>query len=394
MIAYLGVPTLIYFDTQKSIYLPGTEDVMDLAVALGHELIHARDYLSGGMPKGIRTLHNMTLPQSDSDSSEVIKLNVDLQRREYEATGIAYSNDSALSLNTLTPTREKSLYIRQRWKSAWRAALQSHQVTSNMYKRNIAKISPFKNEKAISEFHIASELAAPKRKMYWPKDLYHYELTFVLRPAEKLTNKLLAKFNGLGQLKHLKHKIMEIAGIEKNTALTFISPYFSDSTKLCVLKERDKKMLAFAAKNNIDVNIILPHGLSGKELVAAKVDVLKRKTLYNSYKKGFDVNASTSSFKTLFFKDNELIDVTSHLNQVESITLIADGASDITLKIAKVLRQTLNKPLIIARSPSDTLPVEVLSNPLAKEWGEFASSNEVTLISSAGLPRSKSCWRL
>ncbi|NRD75804.1 hypothetical protein HQQ94_21815 [Shewanella sp. VB17] len=390
----LGVPTVIYFDTQNSIYLPGTDEVMDLAVALGHELIHARDYLSGGIPKGIRTLHNITLPQSHHGSDEVIKLNVDLQRREYEATGIAYSNESALSLNALTPTREKSLHIRQQWKSAWRSALQSNKITSDMYQRNIAKITPFKHEKPISEFHIASELSAPKRNMYWPKDLYDYELTSVLSPAEKLTRKLLTKFNGHGQLKHIKNKIMEMASIEKNTAVTFISPYFSGIKHLGSLKETDKKMLAFAAKNNMNVKIILPHNLSGQTLIDAQTDVIKRKNLYHAYKKGLAVNRAESSFTTVYFKDDQFIDAASDLHKIQSFTLIGDSTNDISLKIAKVLHQKLRKPLIILRTPGEYLPIELLNHSLAKEWGKLANNNEVTLISSAGLPRSKRCWRL
>ena len=45
----LGVPAAIYFDSRHSVNIPGTSQLVDPTVALGHELIHARDFLSGGI---------------------------------------------------------------------------------------------------------------------------------------------------------------------------------------------------------------------------------------------------------------------------------------------------------------------------------------------------------
>lgn len=41
----LGVPAAIYFDSRHSVNIPGTLTYVDSAVALGHELVHARDFL-------------------------------------------------------------------------------------------------------------------------------------------------------------------------------------------------------------------------------------------------------------------------------------------------------------------------------------------------------------
>lgn len=145
----------------------GTDKPFDQAVALGHELIHARDYASGAMPRG-----SVILKHRHPETGQVTEYSID--KAEYQTTGISHYNNAENGRDAETAIdeirndvimRREEMYFR--WKS-------SGQNKPKAY---------LKNEKVVSEFHLADDLGAYKRNTYWPAGHYQYHpYTVEVRP--------------------------------------------------------------------------------------------------------------------------------------------------------------------------------------------------------------------
>ncbi len=242
-----GVSNTVFFSTKEVVNIPGTSKQFDQSVALGHELIHARDYASGAMPSG-----SVLLRHRHPDSGQVTEYTID--NAEYQTTGITHFNnaESGREAETEISTfRSNNIARREQMYFQWKKLGQE------------APKAYLKNEKVVSEYHLADELGAHKRNTYWPAGEYQYHpYTVEARPAA--TGSMSPKWDTVeGKQAHVevRRALNQSLSEGRDTAIVIIDATeqkLSQSLQNSpVLTRRglgnQREILNYAAKNNIKV---------------------------------------------------------------------------------------------------------------------------------------------
>nr|WP_050567418.1 hypothetical protein [Vibrio sagamiensis] len=375
-----GVSSTVLFSTTDLVDIPGTSIPFDQAVALGHELIHARDFASGAVPQGSR---NFSLPHPDS--GQITDFSIPLY--EYQTTGIQHFKNaengldaetgiSKIRLNAIAHREE----IHYRWKS-----------------RGVDRPKAFlKNEKSISEFHLADELGAPKRSMYWPANHYSYHpYTIEQRPEAFSTLNLLADTTE-GKQAHLEVK--RALGLSlsegKKTAIVLIDPTeerLSQSLQNSPVATRrglgnQRSILKYAAKN--DIKVINAYSSSNGALIETPKKARIKSRLYSAIS---GQSTRESGYSNIQLNPNGQLALHQELVNVDTVLAMAYSDGQTTTQVVDNLSIDQTKQVLVSRHSNLDYQPSTLTMEDSIAWRNIQDKDNVKMLSSGSRSRFNIC---
>lgn len=384
----LGVPAVVYFDTKHTIMIPGTSSKFDAAVALGHELVHARDYLTGNITnKKIPVQKALPIDGKQDSRGEVVSF--DLAHREYEATGIAYNKgEDSLGVKELTSERINAIKRREQYKEIWEDALKNKQVTKKEYQCVVNNLALLKKESPVSEFHLALELKAPTRDMYWPQQLIDY--TLVDAPNILSFNALRSRLqlSSLNTSPDVFKNMIPFLEKGQKQAVVMTYGYIGVGDQKLPLSAIDNNVLRLAGKGGYNVYLVVPSGLdAADENMLNAVLLARRKLLASIDKKG------VSQIHLLRFHEGQLSGDGIEILETATHTALFGVKDELaSLEVAELLSQR-GQELMISRINSKLLPLDVVDFTAYQRWANLAKRANLKMLASGGLPSIRRCWR-
>ncbi|KJG06106.1 hypothetical protein UB33_10630 [Photobacterium angustum] len=383
----LGVPAAIYFDIENTVMLPGLDVAIDPTIALGHELIHARDYLTGGLPVGTQPVRHrapiagMNHQGEAFTEGEVIEFN--LMRREIEATGLAYQKGN-LSLKTLTTTREAAIDRRQSIMSVWEQAIKNHRVSKAEYGRVKTNIQLLKSEMPVSEYHLSMELGAHARDMYWPGSMINYTSTptnITLKQARQSSAALSR--SGLNTV-----IISDVLSRSPQSPMVISTSLIEIKNGFPKLDKVLRSALELAAKSEQHVVLLKGDEFSSLSEFEQRLTITTlEKALVSIRKNQYALTVIEMNVTGLIGTGQEIV---AKANQIILLSTHHDLSS---LALSEYI-SARGKRLVVNRISRSILPSESLLYPNRLRWSALAEQDNVTLVANSALPKSKKCWSL
>lgn len=374
-----GVSNTVFFSTKEVVNIPGTNTPFDQAVALGHELIHARDYASGAMPRG-----SVLLKHRHPDTKQFTEYSID--NAEYQTTGISHFNNAESGRDAeteISTIRNDLITLREALYYQWKAKGQNKPKAY------------LKNEKVVSEFHLAEDLGVYKRNTYWPSRHYHYHPYAVeVRPADAVYQSL--KWDTLeGKQAHteVRRVLKQSLSEGKETAIVLVDAAeqgLSQSLKNSpVLTRRglgnQSAILSYAAKNNIKV-VHVYSAEDEKSLMSLKNK--KRSRMYHSISGLPDSSGGYTDVQ--FSMDNQSL-LLQEIEGKETVLVIAYSDSQLTANIVDSLSDDLNRKVLVSRhSNLDYLPSDLNAAENAA-WLKIREKQNVNMLGSGSRSRFNIC---
>ncbi|AUV86391.1 M91 family zinc metallopeptidase [Vibrio campbellii] len=374
-----GVSNTVFFSTKEVVNIPGTTKPFDQAVALGHELIHARDYASGAMPRG-----SVILKHRHPETGQVTEYSID--KAEYQTTGISHYNNAENGRDAETAIdeirndvimRREEMYFR--WKS-------SGQNKPKAY---------LKNEKVVSEFHLADDLGAYKRNTYWPAGHYQYHpYTVEVRPAA--AGSLSPKWDTLeGKQAHteVRRALNQSLSEGKETAIVLVDATeqrLSQSLQNSpVLTRRglgnQSAILNYAAKNNIKV---VNAYSSENETPLSSLKKRKRSRLYRAIS---GQSERSNGYKDVQFSaDNQSL-LSQELEGQDTVLVMAYSDGQMTTNIVDSLSDDLNRQVLVSRHSNLDYQPSNLSSEESTAWLNIREKQNVKMLGSGSRSRFNIC---
>ncbi len=384
----LGVPAVIYFDIDNAVLIPGHSTIIEPSIALGHELIHARDYLSGGLPTGTQRIRHVapvagtTHQGQEFSQGEVVEFN--LMKREIEATGISYQKGNTKP-KTLTTSRQASIERRESVMIAWEEALKNKSVSKGDYARVKTNIQRLKSEVPVSEYHLSKEFGHQARDMYWPGSMIEYSSV----PTD-IT---------------LKHVVQTTSGVLASTMLstTRVSEALHSSPRSLLListslierkngfPKLDKVLrtaLELAAKANRKIAL-----LEGDEF-ASLSETERRLTVATIDKAVGSITKDHSPSAIIQFNTEGIGgEGAALLTQADHVILISTHHDLSALATSEYIAASAKK-LLVNRIIRPVQPSQSVFYANRLRWSKLAEQANVTLVANSTLPKSKKCWSL
>lgn len=387
----LGVPSVIYFDIENTVLIPGSSRAIEPAVALGHELIHARDYLSGGLPVGSQKLRHRAPQQGVNDIGEEFEqgdmVEFNLMLREFEATGLSYQK-GITKPKELTATRRQSIELRESLLQIWDEARINKTVSKADYKRVRTNIALLKSEKAVSEYHLSLELESDTRDMYWPGNMISYSSV----PAEITSSNIGSAFNSTsGVLSNVKintRVLGEHLSQYPNSVMLISSSLIEQQNGFPRLNKALKTAIEVAVK--LDRPIVFLQGDHFSTLSSSK----QAMTIAMLEKAISSLGGNQKTLTMVSHEQGELGGTGRYLVRNSSQVSILSARDEMaTLEISESLANSSQK-LLVSRLGGIVFKPNVLPFQQRLRWSSLSENDNVTLISNSELPKSKKCWGL
>ena len=374
-----GVSNTVFFSTKEVVNIPGTSKQFDQSVALGHELIHARDYASGAMPSG-----SVLLRHRHPDSGQVTEYTID--NAEYQTTGITHFNnaESGREAETEISTfRSNNIARREQMYFQWKKLGQE------------APKAYLKNEKVVSEYHLADELGAHKRNTYWPAGEYQYHpYTVEVRPAA--TGSMSPKWDTVeGKQAHVevRRALNQSLSEGRDTAIVIIDATeqkLSQSLQNSpVLTRRglgnQREILNYAAKNNIKV---VNAYSSTNDTPLASLKKRQRSRLYRAIS---GQQASPDAFKDVQYSIGDESALSRELEGQDTVLVMAYSDGQMTTKIVDSLSDDLNKQVLVSRHSNLDYQPANLSSEESNAWLNIREKQNVKMLGSGSRSRFNIC---
>ncbi|AVI67774.1 hypothetical protein CKQ84_19065 [Shewanella sp. WE21] len=373
-----GVSNTIFFSTKEVVNIPGTNQPFDQAVALGHELIHARDYASGAMPSG-----SVLLKHRHPQTGQITEYSI--ENAEYQTTGIShYKNvengrDAETSISVLRSdaiARREEMYFR------WKARGQNKPKAY------------LKNEKVVSEFHLADDLGAYKRNTYWPAGQYRYHsYTVKVRPA---AGSIAPKWDTLeGKQAHVevRRALNQSLSEGKKTAIVIVDAteqHLSQSLQNSPALTRrglgnQSAILNYAAKNNIKV---VNAYSSENETPIGTLKKRKRSRLYRAISGQAE---SSNGYKDVQFSVENQSLLLQELEGQDTVLVMAYSDGQMTTNVVDTLSEDINRQVLISRhSNLDYQPASLTPEDSAA-WLSLKEKQNVKMLGSGSRSRFNIC---
>ncbi|MGR5139442.1 M91 family zinc metallopeptidase [Vibrio jasicida] len=374
-----GVSNTVFFSTQEVVNIPGTDKPFDQAVALGHELIHARDYASGAMPPG-----SVLLKHRHPETGQVTEYSI--ENAEYQTTGIFHYNNAESGRDAetaISAIRSDAIMRREEMYFRWKSNGQ------NKPKANL------KNEKVVSEFHLADDLGAYKRNTYWPAGQYQYHpYTVEVRPAA--AGSLSPKWNTLeGKQAHVevRRALNQSLSEGKETAIVLIDATeqrLSQSLQHSPALTRrglgnQSAILNYAAKNNIKV--VNAYSSENETPLAS----LKKKKRSRMYRAILGQPESSGGYKDVQFSlDNQSL-LSQELEGQDTVLVMAYSDGQMTTNIVDSLSDDLNKQVLVSRHSNLDYQPSNLSVEESTAWLNIREKQNVKMLGSGSRSRFNIC---
>jgi hypothetical protein len=374
-----GVSNTVFFSTQEVVNIPGTDKPFDQAVALGHELIHARDYASGAMPPG-----SVLLKHRHPETGQVTEYSI--ENAEYQTTGIFHYNNAESGRDAetaISAIRSDAIMRREEMYFRWK---------SNGQNKPKAYL---KNEKVVSEFHVADDVGAYKRNTYWPAGQYQYHpYTVEVRPAA--AGSLSPKWNTLeGKQAHVevRRALNQSLSEGKETAIVLIDATeqrLSQSLQHSPALTRrglgnQSAILNYAAKNNIKV--VNAYSSENKTPLAS----LKKKKRSRMYRAILGQPESSGGYKDVQFSlDNQSL-LSQELEGQDTVLVMAYSDGQMTTNIVDSLSDDLNKQVLVSRHSNLDYQPSNLSVEESTAWLNIREKQNVKMLGSGSRSRFNIC---
>ncbi|MGR5110671.1 M91 family zinc metallopeptidase [Vibrio jasicida] len=374
-----GVSNTVFFSTQEVVNIPGTDKPFDQAVALGHELIHARDYASGAMPPG-----SVLLKHRHPETGQVTEYSI--ENAEYQTTGIFHYNNAESGRDAetaISAIRSDAIMRREEMYFRWK---------SNGQNKPKAYL---KNEKVVSEFHLADDLGAYKRNTYWPAGQYQYHpYTVEVRPAA--AGSLSPKWNTLeGKQAHVevRRALNQSLSEGKETAIVLIDATeqrLSQSLQHSPALTRrglgnQSAILNYAAKNNIKV--VNAYSSENETPLAS----LKKKKRSRMYRAILGQPESSGGYKDVQFSlDNQSL-LSQELEGQDTVLVMAYSDGQMTTNIVDSLSDDLNKQVLVSRHSNLDYQPSNLSVEDSTAWLNIREKQNVKMLGSGSRSRFNIC---
>ncbi|NOJ18695.1 M91 family zinc metallopeptidase [Vibrio jasicida] len=374
-----GVSNTVFFSTQEVVNIPGTDKPFDQAVALGHELIHARDYASGAMPPG-----SVLLKHRHPETGQVTEYSI--ENAEYQTTGIFHYNNAESGRDAetaISAIRSDAIMRREEMYFRWK---------SNGQNKPKAYL---KNEKVVSEFHLADDLGAYKRNTYWPAGQYQYHpYTVEVRPAA--AGSLSPKWNTLeGKQAHVevRRALNQSLSEGKETAIVLIDATeqrLSQSLQHSPALTRrglgnQSAILNYAAKNNIKV--VNAYSSENETPLAS----LKKKKRSRMYRAILGQPESSGGYKDVQFSlDNQSL-LSQELEGQDTVLVMAYSDGQMTTNIVDSLSDDLNKQVLVSRYSNLDYQPSNLSVEESTAWLNIREKQNVKMLGSGSRSRFNIC---
>lgn len=375
-----GLSNTVFFSTTEVVNIPGTTQPFDQAVALGHELIHARDFSSGAMPSG-----NVHLAHRHPETQTVTEYTI--ANAEYQTTGIAHYNNAQNgrpAVTTVSELRQQTIARREKIHFDWK---KSGQDKPKAY---------LENEQVVSEYHLADDLGAPKRSTYWPADQYQYHpYTVEVRPASSILS--APQWDTLeGKQAHVevRRALRQSLSEGKQPAIVVIDPteqrLSRSLTNSPVVTRRglgnQSSILKFAAQNDIKVVNLYS---TENETPVNSLKRRKKRMLYRAL--SGQRNQSPNEYHDVQYNAQNRAELNRALGEHDEILVMAYSDGEVTSNIIDNLSQTSDKQVMVSRySNLDYQPAD-LSTQEQAAWRTVNERPNVTMLGAGSRRKLNIC---
>jgi hypothetical protein len=348
---------VIYLAPRSSYYIPDGFDIADTVVDTGHQMLHARDYLTGSFVEAATTIIR---------SLEGHERSVELSGSEIFAAGLAYSDPhNPIGKHIFTQERLTSVNQRMAYRQQWiEASRLSHSsIDSQQFVETMDSLNAMNRELAVSEFHLATERGAPVRDMVWPREMFDYRMVTLDAHVPSLGNEARVTVSSQGNNYKMFKRVKRFITSGAKPALVLNHDYLTHAD-LKSISMLDAEVFRMAAKYQYPIYITLPANLSQMESDNLQVAISARQNLLEAYA-SFEVqpiNTLTFSSEGILAQDLVQIGNRSH------IVLLGMGQSEHLFPIAQSLKASFNPKLMISRASNDITLNPKLSFERAQEW--------------------------
>lgn len=390
----LGVPSRIYFNPNAEVVIPGSTETIKPSVALGHELVHARDYLSGGLPTGVRTVSHVAPVDGVSEQGMAFRqgdrVEFQLARKEFEATGLAYRNkEFSTAIKKPTVTRQRSIERRESYGDLWYQAKKQGSVSKDEYKEVKTNLALLKKEKPVSEYHLAKELGAPSRDMYWPSRMIPYRHMDSPSLGSKSTSMIRRRPGKVSAMAERTYTTTSYLDKSDNPLVVMSSSMFGGHNTTAKINRDAKNAIDIALATDSDI-VILEGDEFGRLSYGKKkfIRELQQKTIASA------TNNPNAEVKFVSMGTGEITgEGLASVRQARHVALFAPNNEVNAIRLAQHISGQGTSLMI---NHTGELAVHARMHPfqLKQAWTELALQQDVTLIPEKPLPQLKKCWFL
>ncbi len=375
-----GVSNTVYFSTTEMVNIPGTETPFNQTVALGHELIHARDFSSGAVPQG-----NTPLSHRHPDTNRATEYVI--PNYEYQTTGITHYNNAEHGRDPVTEissARQSIINLREEMHFQWKAL---GQEKPKAY---------LKNEKVVSEFHLADDLGKAKRNTYWPKEHYDYK-SYTLETRPSATPQHSPNWDTLeGKMAHIevRNALKKSLREGNNPAIVIVDATeqrLSQSLQNSPALTRrglgnQSSILKYAAKNDIKVvNIYSEQNQTPLSALKKR----KKSLLYRSIS-GKQADADQGYSDVQYSKDNQS-SLVSALGENDDVVVMAYSDGQMTTNVIDSLSESMAKEVIVSRYANLDYQPSNLSAEESTAWKTLGKKENVKMLGGGSRSRFNIC---
>ncbi|MFS1430441.1 M91 family zinc metallopeptidase [Vibrio splendidus] len=375
-----GVSNTVYFSTTEIVNIPGKNTPFDQTVALGHELIHARDFASGAVPQGSTPLSHRH-PDTNQITEYVIP------NYEYQTTGITHYNNAENGRDPVTEissARQSMINLREDMYFHWKAL---GQEKAKAY---------LKNEKVVSEFHLADDLGKAKRNTYWPKEHYDYQ-PYALETRPSATPQHAPNWDTVeGKMAHIEvRQALKKSLSEGNKPAIVIvdateqrlSQSLQNSPALTRRGLGNQSLiLKYAAQNDIKVVNIYS---KQNETPLSSLKKRKKSLLYRSIS-GKQADADQGYSDVQYSKDNQS-SLVSALEENDDVLVMAYSDGKMTTNVIDSLSESMAKEVIVSRYANLDYQPSNLSAEESTAWKALDKKGNVKMLGGGSRSRFNIC---
>ncbi|MFA0134636.1 M91 family zinc metallopeptidase [Vibrio splendidus] len=375
-----GVSNTVYFSTTEIVNIPGKNTPFDQTVALGHELIHARDFASGAVPQGSTPLSHRH-PDTNQITEYVIP------NYEYQTTGITHYNNAENGRDPVTEissARQSMINLREDMYFHWKAL---GQEKAKAY---------LKNEKVVSEFHLADDLGKAKLNTYWPKEHYDYQ-PYALETRPSATPQHAPNWDTVeGKMAHIEvRQALKKSLSEGNKPAIVIvdatEQRLSQSLQNSPALTRrglgnQSSILKYAAQNDIKVVNIYS---KQNETPLSSLKKRKKSLLYRSIS-GKQTDADQGYSDVQYSKDNEST-LVSALEENDEVLVMAYSDGKVTTNVIDSLSESMDKQVVVSRYANLDYQPSNLSAEESTAWKALSNKENVKMLGGGSRSRFNIC---
>ena len=375
-----GVSNTIFFSTTEMVNIPGKNTPFDQTVALGHELIHARDFASGAVPQG-NTPQSHRHPDTNQITEYIIP------NYEYQTTGIAHYNNAENGRDPVTEissARQSMINLREEMYFNWKAL---GQEKAKAYLRN---------EKVVSEFHLADELGKEKRNTYWPKEHYNYQ-PYTLETRPSATPQHAPKWDTVeGKQAHIevKQALQQSLSEGNNPAIVIVDATeqrLSQSLQNSPALTRrglsnQSSILKYAAQNDIKVVNLYS---AANETPLSSLKKRKKNLLYRAI--SGQRTGETQGYRDVQYSQDNQTALTSALEDNDEVLVMAYSDGKVTTNVIDSLSENTQKQVVVSRYANLDYQPSNLSAEESTAWKALGKKDNVKMLGGGSRSRFNIC---